>query len=99
MDRTNDKITLCKIKFNLGACKHLTEDEINSPSDIAINFFYFIQAFGIKLKLRGFFNIWMEEDRFSDLDSSTCSIFQIYFYQNLFNSNENSKIQSESKFY
>ena len=24
MDRTDDKITLCKIKFNLGACKHLT---------------------------------------------------------------------------
>ena len=25
MDRTDDKITLCKIKFNLGACKHLTK--------------------------------------------------------------------------
>ena len=97
MDRTDDKITLHKIKFNLGACKHLTEDEINSLSDTARNFFYFIQAFGIKLKLRGFVNIWMEEDRLQDLASSTCSIFQIYFYQNLFNPNENSKIQSESK--
>ena len=29
-DRTDDKITLCKIKFNLGACKDLTEDEIIS---------------------------------------------------------------------
>ena len=97
MDRTDDKITLCKIKFNLGACKHLTEDEINSLSDTARNFFYFIQAFGIKLKLRSFVNIWIVEDRLLDLDSSTCSIFQIYFYENLFNLDQNSKIQSETK--
>ena len=97
MDRTDDKITLCKIKFNLGACKHLTEDEINYLSDTARNFFYFIQAFGIKLKLRGFVNIWMVEDRLQDLESATCGIFQIYFYQNLFNPDQNSKIQSETK--
>ena len=60
-------------------------------------FFYFIQAFGIKLKLRSFVNIWMIEDRLQDLDSSTCSIFQIYFYENLFNPDQNSKIQRETK--
>ena len=83
MDRTDDKITLCKIKLNLGACKHLMEDEINSLSDTARNFFYFIQAFGIKLKLRGFVNIWMVEDRLQDLESATCRIFQIYFLSKL----------------
>ena len=83
MDRTDDKITLCKIKFNLGACKHLTEDEINYLSDTARNFFYFIQAFRIKLKLRGFVNIWMVEDRLQDLESATCRIFQIYFLSKL----------------
>ena len=39
----------------------------------------------------------MIEDRLQDLDSATCSIFQIYFYQNLFNPKENSKIQGETK--
>ena len=97
MDRTDDKITLCKVKFNLSACKHLTENEINSLSKAALNFFYFIQAFGIKLKLRGFVNIWMLEDRFEDLDSATCGIFQIYFYENLLNPEENSKIQGNAK--
>ena len=63
MDRTNDKITLCKVKFNLSACKHLAENEINSLRETARNFYNFIQAFGIKLKLRGFVNIWMVEDR------------------------------------
>ena len=97
LDRTDDEIMLCKVKFNLSACKKLTENEINSLSETARNFFYFIQAFGIKLKLRGFVNIWMVEDRLQDLDSATCGIFQIYFYQNLFNTEENSKIQENAK--
>ena len=97
MDRADGKITLCKIKFNLGACKHLTKDEIDSLSNTARKFFYFIQAFGIKLKLRSFANIWMIEDRLRDLDSSTCGIFQICFDENLFNPDQISKIHRETK--
>ena len=39
----------------------------------------------------------MVEDRLQDLESATCGILQIYFYQNLFNPDQNSKIQSERK--
>ena len=39
----------------------------------------------------------MVEDRVWDLDSSTCGIFQLYFYNNLFNPDENSKIQGNTK--
>ena len=98
MNRSDQKIALCKIKFNLGACKVLTKKEVDSLSDTARNFFYFIQAFGLKLKLRSFVDIWMVEDRVQYLDSTTCGIFQIYFYDNLFNPDKNSKIQSETKF-
>ena len=97
MNKTDQKITLCKIKFNLGACKELTKKEIDSLSDTARDFFYFIQAFRIKLKLRSFVNIWMVENRIQDLDSATCGIFQLYFYENLFNPDKSSKIQNESK--
>ena len=97
MDRSDNKITLCKIKFNLGACKQLSEDEILSLSNTSRNFFYFVQPFGNKVKLRSFVNIWMVKDRLQDLESATCGIFQIYFYQNLFNPDENSKIQGETK--
>ena len=97
MDRTDNKITLCKIKLNLGACKQQSEDEILPLSETAKNFFYFLQAFRNKLKLRSFVNIWMVEDRLQDLESATCGIFQIYFYENLFNPKENSKIQGETK--
>ena len=83
MDRTDNKIILCKVKFSLSACKELTEDEILSLSETARQFFYFVQSFGNKLKLRSFVNIWMVEDRLQDLKTSTCGIFQIYFYKNL----------------
>lgn len=39
----------------------------------------------------------MVEDRIQDLNSATCGIFQIYFYDNLFNSDENSKIQKKQR--
>ena len=39
----------------------------------------------------------MVEDRLQDLHSSTCGIFQLYFFDNLFNPDENSKIQNNSK--
>ena len=35
MNRTDQKITLCKIKFNLGSCKKLSKKEIDSLSDTA----------------------------------------------------------------
>ena len=97
MDRADNKVTLCKICFNLGACTTLSQDEVGSLSDTARNFFRFIQTLGIKLKLRHFVNISMVEDRLQDLDSSTCGIFQLYFFDNLFNPDGNSKIQNNSK--
>ena len=39
----------------------------------------------------------MVEERVQDLESATCGIFQIYFYENLFNPEENSSIQKETK--
>ena len=74
----------------------LLEEEIDSLSDTARNFFRFILAFGIKLKLRNFVNIWMVEDRLQDIDSSTCGVFQLYFY-NLFSPNKNKTIQNLQK--
>ena len=39
----------------------------------------------------------MVEDKLRDLNSMTFSIFQIYFYDNLFNLGENSKIQNQKR--
>ena len=39
----------------------------------------------------------MVEDRIQDLDTVTCGIFQIYFYDNLFNPDKHSKIENKTK--
>ena len=57
MTRTDNKITLCNIRFNLNACKNLSTEELDALSNTASNFFCFIQAFGNKLKPRHFVNI------------------------------------------
>ena len=46
MTRTDNKITLANVKFNLNACKNLTKRELDALSDTAMNFFHFVQAFG-----------------------------------------------------
>ena len=63
MTRTDNKITLSNIQFNLNVCKNLSGEERDALSDTASNFSRFIQDFGNKLKLRYFVNIWMVEDR------------------------------------
>ena len=97
--RTDSKITLFNYRFNLNTYKNLSVEELDalSDSDTASNFFHVIQAFGNKLKLHNFVNIWMVEDRIQNLDSVTCGIFQLYFYDNLFNPNENSKIPDKAR--
>ena len=97
MPRTDDKITLVNISFNLNACKNLTKRELDALSDAATNFFHFVQAFGDKLKLCDFVNMWMVEDRVQNLNSVTYGVFQIYFYDSVFNPNENSKIQDKKQ--
>ena len=97
MTRTDKKITLCKIRFNLNVCKNLSNKEIDALSNTAANFFRFIQAFGNKLKLCNFVNVWMVEDGVQNLNSVTCGVFQIYFYDNLFNPDESSKIQDKAR--
>ena len=55
--RTDSKVTLFNIRFNLNACKNLSVDELDALSDTASNFFHLIQAYDNKLKLRNFLNI------------------------------------------
>ena len=88
---------LVNVKFSLNACKNLTKNELDNLSDTARDFFYFVQSFGNKLKICNFVNLWVVEDRIQDLDTVTCGIFQIYFYDNLLNLDKKSKIQNKTK--
>ena len=58
----------------------LSEEEIDSLSDTARNFFRFILAFRIKLKLRNFVNIWMVQDKLQDLYSSILAVYFSFIF-------------------
>ena len=97
MKRADDKITLVNIKFNLNVCKNLSKKELDALINTATNFCHFVQAFSNKLMLKDFVNIWMVEDRVQDLDSVTCEIFHIYFYDDLVNVDQNSTTQGKKR--
>ena len=46
LTRTDNKITVVNIKFNLNACKNLSKKELNNLSNEARDLFYLIQSFG-----------------------------------------------------
>ena len=81
----------------MNTCKHLNKAEVDNFSDTARDFFCFIQSFENKLKIRDFVDLQMVEDSIQSLDMVTCGKFQIYFYDNLFNPDVNTKIQNNKK--
>ena len=88
---------LAYTKFSLNVCKNLSKNELDNLSDTARDLFYIVQSFGGKLKLRDFGSLWVVEDRIQDLDTVNGGIFQIYFYDNLLNPDQNNKIQKKNK--
>ena len=44
MTRTDNKMTLFNIRFNLNVCKNLSKNGLDTLSDTASNFFHFIQS-------------------------------------------------------
>ena len=86
------------MKFLMDACKNLSKNKLNSLSDTARDFFPFIQSFVNKLKVRNLVNLRLLQDQIQDLDSVTCGISQVYFCNNLFNHDINSKIQSKQNY-
>ena len=85
------------MRFNLKTYKNFSKEELDVLSDTNSNLFHSILAFGNKLKLRNFVSIWKVEDKIQNFDSVMCGIFQLHFYDNLFNSDKNSKIQDKTK--
>ena len=54
INKTDQKITLCKIKFDLGACKEFSEKEIDPLSNTTRDFFLFYSSVRNKIKAEKF---------------------------------------------
>ena len=97
MTRKDNKITLVKIKFSMNACENLSNKEIENISDTARDFFHFVQRVGDFLKIKDFLNTWMVEDSLQMTETVTCCLFQLYFYENLFNPKTKVKYKTTKK--
>ena len=96
-NKKDDKLTLIKLKFPMAGYKNLTKKEISGLFSVARDFFHLIHSFGMNEKITNFVNVWMLEDPIQIATTSTCGPFQLYFYENLFFPDENSKLQNCKK--
>ena len=97
-DKKDDKLTLIKRKFSMNGYKKLAEKEIFNLSSAAKGFFHLICSFGKNKNIKNFVNVWMLEDPIKMYPTVTCGPFRLYFYENLFFPDENSKLQNYKKF-
>ena len=95
LTRRDKRITLVNIKFSLNACKNLRKIELDNLTDTARDFFYFVQSFRDKLKLRDFIYMWVVEDRIQGLHTVNCDIYQTYFYNNLLIPDQKTKYKTQ----
>ena len=70
----------------------------NQLTDTTQNFFHLLEHFA-KLKKSRCMNILILENSVQSLTSSTCGSFQLYFYKNLFDPNQKSKILNHKTLY
>ena len=87
----NQKLTLCTMKFSFSVWKKLPHTKKEQLTDTDQNFFHLLAQFA-KLKGTNDMNILIVEHLVQELASSTCGLFQLYFYKNIFNPEEKSKI-------
>ena len=73
--------------------KKVSHKTKNQLTDTAQNFFHSLEQFA-KLKKTHCMNLLISENQIQDLFSPNCGQFQLYFYRNLFDLDEKSKILS-----
>ena len=89
--KPNQKLKLCAMKFCVQTWQKMSHKVKEQLTDTAQNFFNLLEQFA-KLKKTECMNILILENNVKDLLASTCRLFQLYFYKNLFDPDEKSKI-------
>ena len=89
--KTNQKLKLCIMKFCVDTWHKISQKTKDQLTDTAQNFFHLLEQFA-KLKKTKCMNILILENTIQNLVTSTCGLFQLYFYKNLFDPDKKSKI-------
>ena len=91
--KSNQKLKLCAMKFCVKPWQKMSRKVKDQLADTAQSFFHLLEQFA-KLKKTNCINILISENNVQNLTSSKCHDFQLYFYKNLFDPDEKSKIIS-----
>ena len=91
IDDANTKINLCTMTFDTNVWDKLPKNKKSQLNETATYFFHLLYQFA-KLKQSKQMKIVIVETNLQELKSSTCGIFQLYFYKNLFDPSIKSNI-------
>ena len=94
--KSNKRLTLCSMKFCINTWRKMSQKTKSQLTETAQNLFHLMEQFA-KLKNSQCMNITILENRVQDLLTADCGPFQLYFYKNLFDPEEKSKILHHQK--
>ena len=98
LDKFNKKdnnLSLASLKFSVETYPKLKEREISKLTDTAKDFFHLLAELARVNNLSKEMTVLMLVDVIQEIYSDTCGLFQRYFYKNLFDPDENSKILND----
>ena len=81
------------MKLSINSWGKLVRTKKEQLTDTAQNYFHLLSQFA-KLKRTNDMNILIVEHVVQELTSSTCGLFQLYFYKSIFDPEEKSKIKN-----
>ena len=94
--KSTQKLQLRVIKFCAGTWQKMSQKTKDQLTDTAQKFFHLLEQFA-KLKKTNCMNLLILENTIQELKSVTCSQFQLYFYKNLFDPDDQSKNLNHEK--
>ena len=97
LDRTDQKLTLQKLKFLITGFKGITNNKMISLSETARDFFHLLECFGKIQLMKKFLSLWLLQDTIQKIEASTCGPCQLYFYETLLSPNGNSKLHDKTR--
>ena len=91
-NKKDTKINLVSLTFSIETYKKIKEKDQDKLTSTAKDFLHLLSEFDKLKKQEDEMKIIMLDEQIQELPTDTCRIFQLYFYQNLFDPDSESKI-------
>ena len=91
-NKKDTKINLVSLTFSVENYKKIKEKNQEKLTNTAKDFFHLLSEFRKLKKRNNETKIIVLDDQLQELTADMCGIFQLYFYNNLLDSDRNSKI-------